>query len=132
MSRVPQVLVTLSPSGDLQAELPGANGSRRIVPLRASQIAETLQTILRGQLAERNAIGEDGAPTAHQVRHWERHGVFADPQCPFCLAEGRTVSPKTAKRKARVLSEYGGVTVRVVASKHKSRSTSRKLEDLGL
>src|SRR5712664_3978120 len=86
----PQILVTLSPSGDLIAELPGTNGSRRVIALRAGAAESALLRILRAQLVAPAPpeIGSDGAPTTRQVRHWTSHDIFADPQCPFCRAEG--------------------------------------------
>ena len=69
---IPQVIVTLSPQGHLQAELPGANGSRRRVDLRADSAVKTLTRILQGQLQSKVEIGLDGAPTQAQVRHWAR------------------------------------------------------------
>src|SRR5216684_3310511 len=87
---IPQILVTLSPSGELQAELPGSNGARRVVPLQRD-VSTTLLRILNSQLHAGDSveIGEDGAPTARQVRHWTNHKTFPDYQCPFCQSEGR-------------------------------------------
>lgn len=47
--RVPQVIVTLSPTGDLQAEVAGHNGSRQVIHIPPSQCESTLHRILKGQ-----------------------------------------------------------------------------------
>ena len=108
--RMPQVLITLSPSGNLQAELPGANGARRVVPIRD---LESIERMLRGQLSAHYEIGEDGAPTSRQVRHWERHDVFADPQCPFCIAEGRIKKANNAGfAPFHIIARNRGVVIR--------------------
>jgi hypothetical protein len=98
MANLPQVIVTLAPNGRLIAELPGPNGARRKVDL-AGDCEATLTRILQAQLRNRIEIGLDGAPTQAQTRHWERHSIWADPSCPFCIAE-RGLKPK--KDKARL------------------------------
>lgn len=137
-TRVPQVLVTLSPDGQLIAELPGANGSRRRVELRRGCEAESLTRMLQAQLASQVAIGEDGAPTQAQVRHWERHSVFADPRCPHCVHDGRSAGPRELRSRKPapvVLAEHGGVTIRRVAAGKRAAKlirTSKTVADLGL
>jgi hypothetical protein len=141
LGRVPQVLVTLSPQGGLVAELPGANGSRRRVDLKHGDAAETLLRILHAQLASRVAIGEDGAPTQAQVRHWERHQIFADPRCPHCRAEGRGAEATSSRRRPTLISDHGGVTIRRLPPGAKAKpkrkvkvaaQTDRKVSELGL
>lgn len=136
LSRTPQVLVTLAPDGSLQAELPGANGARRRMTLRSGDCEATLQRILRAQQQGHVAIGEDGAPTQQQVRHWERHEIFADDRCPFCVAEGRTHGGTGRRSRVTVLSDYGGVTIRRVAARvrgpGKPSETTKSAEELGL
>ena len=117
--RIPQVLITLSPSGNLQAELPGANGARRVVPIRD---LESIERMLRGQLSAHYEIGEDGAPTSRQVRHWERHDVFADPQCPFCIAEGRIKKANNAGfAPFHIIARNRGVVIRRRNKKPKAK-----------
>lgn len=131
----PFVKVTISTSGALQAALPGAQGTDRIIELKPGTEAASLTRILVAQLALHYAIGEDGAPTEVQVRHWERHQVFADSRCPFCLAEGRvTASGRQRGNAPVVLADYGGVTVRRVQGKGKggSRRVDKSMEELGL
>ena len=89
MLRTPQLLLTLSPSGDLQAELPGPNGARRVLPLRGTP-ESTISAIHRILHAQRNAtglsdlfLGTDAAPTSHQVSHWT-HSTPRE-RCPFCV-----------------------------------------------
>jgi hypothetical protein len=125
----PQLIVSLQPDGSLCTELPGANGARRKIPLKTGQVEAMIREILRGKQAQRTALGEDGAPTAHQVRHWERHphmvnGVtvrytddgaplWADPMCPFCIAEGLIVPTKPKRPKLeRVEAVRLGLTAR--------------------
>lgn len=47
---IPQLLVTLSPSGTLQCEIPGHNGSRQVIPLDDFQCATQLKHLLKDQL----------------------------------------------------------------------------------
>jgi hypothetical protein len=125
MANLPQVIVTLAPNGTLIAELPGPNGARRQVALGTGirksfgepvpLVEESLTRILQGQLNSRVEIGLDGAPTQAQVKHWERHEIWADPTCRFCIAErglhGR-VKPSHSKEKPVVVSKSNGVEVR--------------------
>lgn len=99
---LPQIILTLAPGGELKAELPGANGSRRQVLLQgpAEEQIAALQRILQGQLASSVEIGLDGAPTEAQARHWQRHGeAWGDPNCKFCLAEGRFDGGRNRSRR---------------------------------
>lgn len=133
--RTPQVLVTLAPDGSLQAELPGANGARRRVPLRDGELALTLHRMLDAQSRERYAIGEDGAPTQQQLKHWEAHQIWPDDRCPFCKAEGRLVSKAGMRRQASVMivehgSAAGAVKIRRIIKP--KRATHKRAEDLGL
>lgn len=131
----PQLSISLSPEGDLLLHLPGASamGDRRIAlregltPEGDSRLAQTLRRILRAQSDRRCEIGTDGAPTERQVRHWERHQLFASDQCPFCISEGRTTKAAQSlrHRKTTKLSEYGGVTVRRVAARGKAKAATR-------
>jgi hypothetical protein len=99
MANLPQVIVTLAPNGTLIAELPGPNGARRQVPL-GPQPGPTLLRILQNQLSNRTEIGLDGAPTQAQVKHWERHEIWADPTCRFCIAE-RGLHPRQKPKASR-------------------------------
>lgn len=130
----PQAIVTLTPEGTLAIELPGANGSRRKVELRHGSVEQTLLEILHGQLKSRVQIGEDGAPTQAQVKHWERHEVFGDARCAFCIAEGRTFG---SNRSHRVIASYDGVVIRRVEAKRRGKgqsvsSSQKSAEALGL
>lgn len=128
---VPQVIVTLSPQGELCAELP-INGGRRRVQMAKSEVAETLLRILQSQLTSRIALGEDGAPTQAQVMHWERHGTWADDRCTFCIAEGRTHGRIARQsRRSEILAEYGGVTVRRVAAGKRAKRQPRQVAAIG-
>lgn len=49
MPKTPQIMVTFSPSGKLQAEVPGPNGSRQVIPLPPDQCHSTLLRLLRGE-----------------------------------------------------------------------------------
>jgi hypothetical protein len=135
MTRVPQVIVTLSPQGKLQVELPGSQCTRRIVPLASGKVEDGLLRILQAQLEDQVDIGEDGAPTVQQLRHWERHATVPMANCRFCIAEGR-VFYVGARAKAQIIVNRADATVRVIP---KGKKGSRKCgavvasaEDLGL
>ena len=78
---IPQVIITLSPSGDIVAELPGPFATRRQIALRAGHVEQSLRKMLEAQQASRTEIGTDGAPTIAQVRHWECHEIWPDERC---------------------------------------------------
>jgi hypothetical protein len=127
MANLPQVIVTLAPNGTLIAELPGPNGARRQVPLGKNP-GETLVRILQGQLNSRVEIGLDGAPTQAQVKHWERHEIWADPTCRFCIAERGLhprQKPKAVADKAVVVSKSDGVEVRRLSDKQRKALIKR-------
>ncbi len=134
MTRVPQVIVTLSPQGKLQIELPGV-GTRRIVPVASGKVEDTLMRVLKAQLSDQIDIGEDGAPTQAQVRHWERHSNLPDNHCRFCIAEGR-VFYVGASHKAKIIVNRSAATIRVIPRGAKGRKqvghASATAEDLGL
>lgn len=135
---IPQVIVTLSPSGALQAELPGSNGSRRVVPLLPGQEIGTLERILAAQQSGQLSVGEDGAPTGAQALHWQRHAIFRDPACPFCASELQTVLASDKKARARRESHEAGRGVRVtklaprVKGKQGRKAIAETMEELGL
>ena len=114
----PKVTVTLNANGELVAELPGLNGARRHLILR--DVASDLCRILQAQLSNKSTIGLDGAPTQGQIKHWEKHGIFADPQCPWCRSEGRFTGRKD-KVQPIILSNYDGVVVRRLPPRGKAR-----------
>lgn len=135
--RHPQLLVTLSPQGGLVLELPGTQGTRRQLSVREGEFTQTCLRVLRAQQEQRTEIGTDGAPTQVQVQHWERHNIWPDSRCRFCLSEGRA-SPEYPKAKRRVLvhSTKSGVEVRRIkagaSAKHKVSSSKRTAEELEL
>ena len=47
---IPQLILTLSPTDTLVAEIPGPNGSRQIIPLDDFQCAAQLRHLLKDQL----------------------------------------------------------------------------------
>ena len=107
---IPQLILTLSPAGDLLVELPGVNGSRRQIPVTN---LSTLQTILQAQLRHQTNIGLDGAPTARQVLHWEKHTIRRD-NCPFCRAEAaKTKINSKAKTRTKIKTRTSGAGNRV-------------------
>jgi hypothetical protein len=140
----PQVIVTLAPDGSLIAELPASNGSRRQVPLKGgltvdgeSYVETTLLRILQNQLRQQVEIGLDGAPTGQQVRHWERHQIWSDPSCRFCISEGRFESGALGSLKARakrdqLLVKRDGVEVRRLSKRGRVVATTESCEELGL
>lgn len=152
MSRVPQVLVTLSPSGSLVAELPGMNGARRQVELTDEGGISTLRRILGAQQSYTpQTIGMDGKPTQSQVTHWEHHlerrhadGTItigkSSPTCVWCVAHSLGIdTTESAHRRARVIlaeqrrkatqphkAGNGSVTVRKLGNPDKRIRTNRK------
>jgi hypothetical protein len=139
MANLPQVIVTLAPNGTLIAELPGPNGARRQVALGSGfrkdmgrdpvpLVEESLTRILQGQLASRVEIGLDGAPTQAQVKHWERHEIWADPTCRFCIAERGLhprQKPKAVADKPVVVSKSNGVEIRRLSDKDRKALIKR-------
>ena len=81
----PQLILTLSPAGSLQAELPGPNGARRVLPLdgHPSDILESLRRLLFAQARGSIKIGSAGFPTSQQLHHTINHSETVD-GCPFC------------------------------------------------
>jgi hypothetical protein len=124
---VPQLLLTLSPNGELIAELPGLNGARRKVEIQAETCYDTITRILHSQLKAKNPpeIGTDGAPTARQVNHWDRHGDFPDRQCVFCLSENRFKTPEAKKLPNRRVSYVGDGSVKVTRCPGKGKVVSK-------
>lgn len=133
MNRAPQLLVTLSPQGELVLELPGQQATRRQVICRDGEFAATCHRILEAQQADRTEIGHDGAPTQAQVRHWERHGTWPDSHCRFCLAEGSATPDysRVSTRRKVLVSECNGVEVRVIKSGQAGLQTQRARKDAG-
>lgn len=140
-SRVPQLIITLTPAGHLAVELPGAFATRRQVTLNTAEAGQSLLRMLEAQARDQAEIGLDGAPTAAQVKHWERHQIWADSHCRFCIAEGRAKPDYAAsrtKRTERVYKTADGVEVRKLKpgasgfSKKLSEILPKKAEDLGL
>ena len=140
-SLIPQLIVTLTATGELAVELPGSQGTRRKVTLRVSEAGASLVRMLEAQAREGAEIGLDGAPTVAQVRHWERHSIGPSTSCRFCIAEGRA-KPDFAKHRAKAPAALidrraDGVEIKRVAPgtsglrKHKtnqlSPSTAAKL-----
>ena len=135
----PQMIISLSPTGELVTELPGLNGSRRKVILIRGEAEEKIRHILQAQLKNKIEIGLDGAPTQSQVKHWENHGIlcqdpnckknqngsrphsheslWSDPSCPHCKSEGRFEPGfnREDTRKLRGLSEYEALRLGLVS-----------------
>jgi hypothetical protein len=114
---IPQLIVTITPDGKLAVELPGVQATRRQVVLRTAEAGESLLKMLNAQAADRTEIGLDGAPTAAQVKHWERHGTWPDSHCRFCIAEGRAkpdYERVRTKKKELVFKRSDGVEVRTI------------------
>lgn len=49
---IAQLILTISPNGALQAELPGRNGARQIIPISDHQAASQLRHLLKDRLLE--------------------------------------------------------------------------------
>lgn len=135
MTTVPQVIVSLSPSGGLRLELPGPFATRRVIDLRKGETESTLLRILLAQQDGDIAIGLDGAPTEAQLRHWERHQTWPAQGCRFCISEGRAL-PVSGNAARRVLMSRPDVTVRICAPRatgpKQAGHCATSAEDLGL
>lgn len=137
-SRIPQIIVALSPQGELVAELPGHSGSRRQIPLSAEGAGASLLRMLRAQSGgqSEHSVGLEGSPTSAQIEHWERHADHPKPTCQFCLAEG-ACAPQTAKRvlRAIVTKRSDGVEIKLLQPKGKNavvRPANKSIEEFGL
>ncbi len=131
---IPQIIVTLSPSGALIAELPGPNGARRQIELKSTEVESSLRRMLSAQQWQKVQIGEDGAPTAAQVKHWEKHSLWSDPSCSFCIAEQRFESGaigtlrSRAKRDETLLKRDGIEITRLKTLQAKKRGLTVRAE----
>jgi len=97
--KTPQILVTFSPTGQLQAETTGSNGARAVIPLPESQAYSTLHRLLRSQAID--AIQEAWIITqAHKNRR------SYDDQLDNLMQ--RRAKMRAAKRTARILSDQLG------------------------
>lgn len=135
---IPQVLLSLLPSGELALELPGPNGLRRKIELGQRPL-ETILRVLREQQAKpAQRIGLDGAPTQTQVLHWERHAIWRDPSCSHCASELWASDQRQGRsqRRTQVIKLGDGCEVRRVAPgvRHElgTRATDKSLDELGL
>lgn len=109
-TKIPQVLVTLSPDGGLQLELP-ASGSRIIIRLTTAEAGKKILRILNQQKARLDA--ESTAPRAPRKRAQPDWTLIAKhPQ-----AEIREVTARRIPAKDRALRE---------------QSIAASAEDLGL
>lgn len=136
MSKTPQVIVSLTPQGGLKVELPGIMATRRSIAMRTSEAGETLLRILLAQQMDQTEIGLDGAPTGQQLKHWERHGVWPDSRCRFCMAEGRAKGQHQRQKRQQLVIDHGDVKVLRIAARKKGKSapqvTKKLAGDLGL
>lgn len=132
----PQLILSLTPSGTLIIELPGPMSTRRKVEVREDDLATTARRILEAQQAAAVEIGLDGAPTQAQVRHWERHGIWADERCPFCLREGRIGGSERVRRIVTLAKRDDGVEVRKIPARQKGAPApimaKKNLSEMGI
>lgn len=98
----PQLILTLSPAGDLQIELPGANGSRRVVQVEG---IDQLRRILYAQLHGERGIGSESEPTEAALRHWRDHKRKYDERCAFCRAERVQRAQIAGRQTVNILKE---------------------------
>lgn len=80
-----EVTVHLSAGGQLAVDLPGG---RELVIGAGQTAAGALQRILVAREAGETRLAEDGAPTMHQLWHWQHKDGSRD-KCPFCTDSGR-------------------------------------------
>src|SRR6266851_2775095 len=125
---IPQLIITLNLTRDgLQAELPGANGSRRVIALRGADFYESCLRMLKAQAESKIQIGLDGAPTQAQVKHWERHQIWSDDRCPFCISEGRVSRGKARAARYENTAGDGSVTVTRIPSRRARRAAGLRI-----
>jgi len=129
------VQVSLTTDGNLQMGLPGPDGGIRWVPLRdteASPAIDIITRVLNGLARAEAGIGEAGAPTQAQVRHWQMHATFPSPKCAFCQHEAR----QRLRDLAQFVADDGSTPVTRVGpkakAKHKQLTSNQTAEDLGL
>lgn len=129
----PQILVTLSPQGTLQVELPASNGTRRIVPITAAKAGGILLRMLHARLTGQVEIGFDGAPTRQQVEHWEKHHTFPRESCRFCISAGKTKGPSRKSVQRTLIAKHGDIEITCLKpAKYRGAKVDLTLEDLGL
>lgn len=135
----PSLVVSLAPDGTLVAEH-FTNGGRHSTPLKPGFAEADIRRILQAKLRSLVALGEDGQPTAHQVRHWERHEVWKDPSCPFCIAEGLRPQKKRKSTNWEEIGSGGAARVRTLppgsakklAAQARRQAAPATAEELGL
>lgn len=119
-SRIPQVIITLSPDGLLQAELPHSGGRHHVLISSLEDISQILAAQLR-QTPE--TIGLDRSPPNGQIRHWDKHSdkKERDPNCPWCIADELGID---TSRKAYFNARRALCTWLAAKSKHKRPTAS--------
>lgn len=129
MDYAPRVFVSLSLDGQLQVEIPSSgSNSARAIPLRKVDAGDTLLRILNARLRQELKVGEDGAPSAAQVKHWEDHGTFKDTRCAFCRQEQGLPPKRSARHQTPTHQPTGTGSLR----KSLTQRTIKTAEDLGL
>lgn len=79
----------------------------REIGLKLGCEIETIERVLRARAVQQHSIGQDGAPTRQQVRHWQMHQNAADDKCPFCQHEKRLFRERKALLQAMTPEEIG-------------------------
>lgn len=111
--KTPQVQVTFSPTGKLQAEVPGPSGSRQVIPLPSDQCHSTLLRLLRGEAlnAAQEAWAVMQAHNSHKP-YSDQLDALADQKYKamkrhYALVEsqaGLLPQVKTTKSKAKIIN----------------------------
>jgi hypothetical protein len=70
--KTPQVIVTFSPTGQLQAEVYGPNGSRQVIPMPDDQAAGLLHRLLKGQALDQAAEAWTTIQASRNHRSYDR------------------------------------------------------------
>lgn len=126
--------IALRKDGVLVLLLPGAEGTQREVPVGDEYCGPGARMILQAQAQGEVEIGEDGAPTSAQLKHWEKHQDWPQQNCRFCIAEGRAQAHRAAgQARFRVVdSRPDGTVIRVkrLTEKGKRDINLRELFDL--
>ena len=139
MNAQPQIIITLDSDGRLIANLPSHSATLRKVPLREGAEGPSLRRMFEAQARGELQIGEDGAPTQAQVRHWEEHKeAQPDRRCRFCAEAGWLADGANSRRAMREIianASGGGVIVRRITARVSggapAKPTTVNVEDLG-
>lgn len=90
---------------ELQSRANEAANNLNTILISDNTFSDIIIRILEAQVQNKVKIGEDGAPTQQQIKHWERHSnIWGDPSCPFCIVEGKFEPGKNREKSIKGLN----------------------------